>query len=242
MIKFFRKIRQKLITENNVSKYLIYAIGEIVLVVVGILIALQINNWNNERQLRNLELKLLKEICVDLKSDLPSIESSIKWTLEKENSAVTLQNHLINKLPLSDSLSYHMSNLTGTTHYQAHASAFETLKNTDINILQNDVIRKAIIEYYSFSINHIVRLETEDVNQFLYGILWPQIISNIKVNKFKSNAEAFDYENLITNKKFHTALVGITAYRNTMSKKYSLQRQKAINLITLIEEEINSLE
>ena len=50
MIKFFRKIRQKLLAENKISKYLIYAFGEIILVVIGILIALQINNWNEGRK------------------------------------------------------------------------------------------------------------------------------------------------------------------------------------------------
>ena len=49
-MKIFRKIRQKLLTENKFSKYLIYALGEIVLVVIGILIALQINNWNQSKQ------------------------------------------------------------------------------------------------------------------------------------------------------------------------------------------------
>ena len=50
MIKFFRKIRQNLLSENKFSKYLIYAIGEIILVVIGILIALQINNWNESEK------------------------------------------------------------------------------------------------------------------------------------------------------------------------------------------------
>jgi len=50
MIKFFRKIRRQLLTENRFSKYLLYAIGEIVLVVIGILIALQINIWNENRK------------------------------------------------------------------------------------------------------------------------------------------------------------------------------------------------
>jgi hypothetical protein len=49
VIKFFRKIRQRLVTENKFSKYMLYAIGEITLVVIGILIALQINNWNENR-------------------------------------------------------------------------------------------------------------------------------------------------------------------------------------------------
>ena len=50
MIKFFRKIRQKLLTENKFSKYLLYAFGEIILVIIGILIALSINNWNEEKK------------------------------------------------------------------------------------------------------------------------------------------------------------------------------------------------
>ena len=55
MIKFFRKIRQKLLSENKFSKYLLYAIGEIILVVIGILIALQINNQNIYKQERSIE-------------------------------------------------------------------------------------------------------------------------------------------------------------------------------------------
>ena len=58
MIKFFRKIRQKLLSENKFSKYLIYAVGEIVLVVIGILIALQINNWNEIRQIKKVEKEI----------------------------------------------------------------------------------------------------------------------------------------------------------------------------------------
>ena len=55
MIKFFRHIRKKLLSENKFSKYLLYAIGEIILVVIGILIALQINYWNDERKNRAYE-------------------------------------------------------------------------------------------------------------------------------------------------------------------------------------------
>ena len=59
MIKIFRKIRQQSLTENKFSKYLIYAIGEIILVAIGILIALQVNNWNNSRIERKTEIKLM---------------------------------------------------------------------------------------------------------------------------------------------------------------------------------------
>ena len=62
MIKFFRKIRQQMIKENKVSKYFLYAIGEIILVVIGILIALSINNWNEDKKNRELERTILSEI------------------------------------------------------------------------------------------------------------------------------------------------------------------------------------
>ncbi len=62
MIKFFRRIRKRLLTENKFSKYLLYAIGEIALVMIGILLALQVNNWNEERKERHVELDILRQI------------------------------------------------------------------------------------------------------------------------------------------------------------------------------------
>ena len=69
MIKFFRKIRQKLLSENKIGKYLTYAIGEIVLVVIGILIALQINNWNENRKQQIKLQQIYHEILADLKRE-----------------------------------------------------------------------------------------------------------------------------------------------------------------------------
>ena len=62
MIKFFRNIRKNLLSEGKTSKYLKYAIGEIVLVVIGILIALQINNWNENRKTRVKENVIVKSL------------------------------------------------------------------------------------------------------------------------------------------------------------------------------------
>ena len=74
MIKFFRKIRQKLLSENKFSKYLIYAIGEIVLVVIGILIALQVNNWNEQRKIKNQGKDYIHEIYKELKVEKLNID------------------------------------------------------------------------------------------------------------------------------------------------------------------------
>ena len=78
MIKFFRKIRQRLLTENKFSKYLLYAIGEILLVVIGILIALQIDNLNEKRKAIIKTENYLVEILKDLASDTIVIDNGIR--------------------------------------------------------------------------------------------------------------------------------------------------------------------
>ena len=77
MIRFFRKIRQELLTENKFNKYLFYAIGEIILVMIGILLALQVNNWNEERKLNQQELELLESLREEFTFNRDELERSI---------------------------------------------------------------------------------------------------------------------------------------------------------------------
>ena len=77
MIKFLRKIRQNLLSDGKIGKYVQYAIGEIVLVVIGILIALQVNNWNEERNRKKEEIQYL----ITLQKDFKSAEFSFRQIL-----------------------------------------------------------------------------------------------------------------------------------------------------------------
>ena len=99
MFKFFRKIRYKFISENKTSRYLKYALGEIILVVIGILIALQVNNWNAERQMNQTGKKLLKNIQKDLLTDIESAGDILETYLTKDSLARLVIN---NKLQVSD--------------------------------------------------------------------------------------------------------------------------------------------
>ena len=78
MIKFFRKIRQNLLSEGKIGKYLKYAIGEIILVVIGILIALQINNWNEDQKKEIKKQDYYMQLLDDLNSDIKSTEYTIE--------------------------------------------------------------------------------------------------------------------------------------------------------------------
>ena len=110
MIKFFRKIRQNLISEGKTGKYFKYAIGEIVLVVIGILIALQINTAKNEKDKRIEEITHLENILSDLKQDKSELIKIIDRRKSKTESATIMENYYNTKKV--DSLNFYYSHWT----------------------------------------------------------------------------------------------------------------------------------
>lgn len=92
MIKFFRKIRQNLLTENKFSKYMPYAIGEIVLVVIGILIALSISNQNQQRINEEKITSILKEIQNDLVKDIENSKMIFDYQIYTDSIAKLILN------------------------------------------------------------------------------------------------------------------------------------------------------
>jgi hypothetical protein len=102
MIKFFRKIRQKLLSENKFTKYLIYAIGEIILVVIGILIALQINNWNEQRKEQKTQISLLINLYENLGADSSVLQKTRHNMLEIIETQKQLHDFRKGKLKSTD--------------------------------------------------------------------------------------------------------------------------------------------
>ena len=96
MIKFFRKIRQQLLTENKFSKYLIYAIGEIILVVIGILIALSINNKNQDGKERAEETIILKQLLGDFNLNLEQLDQKIQIRKNMSQASLNLLDYIDN--------------------------------------------------------------------------------------------------------------------------------------------------
>ena len=164
MIKFFRKIRKNLVTENKTGKYFKYAIGEILLVVIGILIALQINNWNENSKLQKQETQVLKEI----KSDLLQTKKEIERTVKEHNKLIkstqwTLR-AIYEKKSYSDSI-YGMFSIAGSD-YQIipKTSSFENLKSIGLNTIKNDSIRIAITNIFQLSFTRFLHYGMESEN------------------------------------------------------------------------------
>lgn len=176
MIQFFRKIRKSLLSQGKIGKYITYAIGEIFLVVLGILIALQINNWNEERksgiQIELLLNNLVKSIDEDLNylnysavlHEFRSNSLAYLLKLTRNNSGEFSVSDPIPKLeknriwdgPYPDTLNMDFVNqaivLSGVTdNVVINKNVLDELKNTGLfSAIKNDSLKQAVNTYYSF--------------------------------------------------------------------------------------------
>ncbi len=148
MIKFFRHIRQNLIMENKTGKYFKYAIGEILLVVIGILIALQINNWNENRKAENVELDALKEVRNGLETDLEDVNYNLTSHHNKLKSQQIIIKWLESNNTFNDTLSKHIGKIHFGTYFQSNESPYQTLKQLGMRTIKNDSLRNQITSLY----------------------------------------------------------------------------------------------
>ncbi|WP_018126918.1 DUF6090 family protein [Balneola vulgaris] len=151
MLKFFRRIRKKLLSDNKLSKYLIYAIGEIVLVVIGILIALQINNWNENTKLKELEKDLLKEVHNSLLKDLIDVNTNIRAQQKTIDSQEIVIDWIESDEDFNDTLSSHISRVYLNTYFAAYEGPYETLKQIGMRNIRNDSLRNQISKLYNIT-------------------------------------------------------------------------------------------
>lgn len=130
MMKFFRKIRQNLVGEGKTAQYLKYAIGEIILVVIGILLALQVNEWNLKKQNRSYEITMLQEVNEALIVDLKNINRNISYLKQVKyriHEIARMKNDL--SIP-RDSLYEHLDFIDGYgTAFLVNRSPFKAIES-----------------------------------------------------------------------------------------------------------------
>jgi hypothetical protein len=152
MIALLRKIRHQLLQQNKVSSYLAYAFGEIFLVVIGILIALQINTWNEDRKLKLYELKMLKELRSTLEKDRSYFGSQLPRLNHKQVAASRLLRMIEEKDENLDTLNKYFSDLRFDVLFQYNSGAYGSIKSGGIDKISNDSIRSKMADFYEFSI------------------------------------------------------------------------------------------
>lgn len=181
MLRFFRHIRKKLIQEDKVRSYFLYAIGEILLVVIGILIALQVNNWNEQRKNRIYELTMLEEVQRELINDSEIIESwipNLKSVQHSFRELALMKNDPNKNL---DSLGIHLQRIRGYgITININKSPFEAIKSAGLDKISNQEIRNNLSTLYGYHIesieewiNEVLRVELFTRNEIVYQLFDP---------------------------------------------------------------------
>lgn len=151
MTTFFKKLRETMLKEGRIANYLLYAAGEIVLVVIGILIALQINNWNEERKARQLEgvyyCKLLEDVIQD-QAFLARLIVENDERIQGNNESIALLQKNSSRKEIVTALRKAISRTTFT--FKPSKSAFEDIKSSgNLNVLADLELKNKLLNYYA---------------------------------------------------------------------------------------------
>ncbi len=188
MIKFFRKVRYDLMNQNKTTKYFKYAIGEIILVVIGILIALQINNWNEQQKLKVHEKEALTEIISDLTININKFKQTLNGNNRPGNISNTLSSlhividHLKSNAVYHDSLDKHFGISTFSVNYMNYkTSGYESLSSVGLDLIKNTKLRSEIGDYYTSSIvipQDVSKGIIQDFNNYMLDYIRKDFINN----------------------------------------------------------------
>ena len=258
MLRFFRQIRQSLITDNKVSKYLLYGIGEILLVVIGILIALQVNNWNEERQLRSEEIEVLKNIKKDMGNTIEEFEY-----LNGIRDKVLYGTKGIFELAATKQIKEEaLDSLIGLTFYRPtfnnKQGAIDLLFSSGkINLIRNDSIRELLLAWPGM-IDDMVE-EEEYATELFLDLYYPTVAKYVVLDNIvalvystsffgtKTTEVSYtplpidhDYDGLLENREFLNHLRMRATHMRINNEEVNDLIRYAQKLISLINAEINS--
>ena len=249
MIKFFRKIRKKFLEQGKTSKYLSYALGEIILVVIGILIALQINNWNENRKNQNKIVGYLYNLTDDLSTDIKEFNQNI-WYYERDirKSEYVLSSDDYKKLKVDSilKLTTNIYNIDKTTR-----QTYEKIKNEGlIESLGSERINKAINNYYNLDISYyqnILNWDKEFTNKSYDFWFFNKAYEASAVRNNETNALPFltpeenrktDLISLIESIEGRNHIRGGLDRRKHLLKRVKETKKAAEDLIRMIQSEL----
>ena len=166
MIKLFRNTRKKLAEDKKTKAYLRYAFGEIVLVVFGILIALQVNNWNTAKQKHREEISYLKNLRNDLVTQKQDLEKYMTVEKRFHTSAQKVRDNFQDgRFKDLDSVFNWTNSLVSRVTIKASNTTFVELSTSgNLNLIQNDSLKKSVIRYYQSLDRFIAITEKNNTN------------------------------------------------------------------------------
>jgi len=238
MINFFRKIRKQLADDNKPLKYMRYAIGEIVLVVVGILIALSINNWNEWKKDRIMEREVLAQLSESLTKNCEALEDTIGAVIELNNSRDIITSALVQKTPYSDSLENHFFVASlDFRHTTLSYSGYEIFKNEGFSVLTSSKLRVAIVNLFESELKHFEANESEVIRN-----VYIEEVAKYMIHNFNNRRIPNDYALVQSNQSFLENLKAISEREEWLNGQRSRLLEKCRRVLQFIKEELEETE
>ena len=242
MITLFRRIRQKLIGSGSVTKYILYAVGEILLIVIGILIALQVNNWNEERKKTNRENQLLAQLTEDVDLLLEELDMDIGFL--KQNIALTDTLLFYRTLNPHQNWEYYFKAAPwGNPKVYPPIATYENLKSIGLEVISDPDLRNRITDLYDRKLERSTEWENMVYTyQFRIETLMEQSFD------FKQDSEVFfdsddrmspvfiptNYQEFLSHNELYNTLITFQRRRTLLVSRYEDTRLLARNIMNAL--------
>jgi len=156
MIGLLRKLRRSLLQRGLYTDYLKYALGEIILVVAGILIALQLNNWNESQRAREDERIQLQSLRQELQASLEELEEDYQKHLAYLEATLNVYEYILEKPPLEEAMYQDFAAAVSFDYFFPKTSIYETLKAGNFRLLRSEAVKTAITDVYETGYKRIL--------------------------------------------------------------------------------------
>ena len=244
MLTVYRRLRQQLLKSGSLRRYIFYAIGEIGLVMVGILLALQVNNWNQERTDKKSESFYLNKLNSNLSEDTIKIQSQINRILFENTKldSLTLQLASKDRVEIDGN---HVLYLLSTSKIIPERSAFDNLKFTNnLSLIKSEFLIDALIDYYSHWEGSTANWQ-QSIEDYARTTIAPYVMSNYPLdfqNELNIHQLVPSRNILSTEASADIKLKNFIAYRysanNAILERYQTTFEMARDLLIRINQEL----
>lgn len=231
--------------KNKTGRYLKYAIGEIILVMIGILLALQVNNWNEQRKRVRVEIHTLVDIKSDIQENIQNLEVGLVLLKKNNKEALKALYYYEQKTPYSDTIQNVFNDFFVFWDPDFTYAAFENLKNQGVNLISNERLRKSLVKLHEVEMNI---LDVSEMNR--QEMIYENMVLPIQ-KKYYYRRESLDsehwplilsnYEDMIHDPEFY-AVCSEVAFRQAKSiGRFQVFNLKSKQVLEQIDRELERL-
>ena len=231
MIKFFRNIRRQFLSQNRFSKYFLYVVGEIVLVVVGILIALQVNNWNESLKTAVEAQEYIKSFSEENNLNKNNLIAALEFSRSKKNGIDTLKYILVKKKYSDIRIKPLISSMMSLANFRPSKTTMENITASGkFDLIKDIELRKTIINTY----NAYKTTATVEglISDYVSMYITPFLFNNVRFSDFSSIKSDFTQDPL-----FENIVIGYEVLLNQQISGYERNLEK----LNLLNEQLSTI-